>query len=122
MNPHTRLSAVTAEAGSPFTGLTRAHWDATADRMLLAVRPYASPDHALIDLPGPDSRSGRWSDGLEGFARTLLLGAFRIAGNEGNDPHSFASWYAEGLTACADRWPKLDQLNQAKVEAASIAI
>jgi hypothetical protein len=90
--------------------------------MLLAVRPYASPDHALIDLPGPASRSGRWSDGLEGFARTFLLAAFRIAGSEGNDPHSFASWYAEGLTACAARWPKLDELNQAKVEAASIAI
>ena len=122
MNAHTRLSDVTEEVRSPFTGLTRAHWEATADRMLLAVRPYASPDHALIGLPGPASRSGQWSDGLEGFARTFLLAAFRIAGSGGNDPHSFASWYAEGLTACAARWPKLDEMNQAKVEAASIAI
>ncbi len=38
---------------SPFSGWTRANWEATADRMLLAVRPYASPGNALIGLPGP---------------------------------------------------------------------
>ena len=38
---------------SPYTGWTRAHWEATADRMLLAVRPYAGPGNALISLPGP---------------------------------------------------------------------
>jgi hypothetical protein len=89
--------------------------------MLLAVQPYASPDHALIDLPGPASRSGRHSDGLEGFARTFLLAAFRIAGSRGNLENDFTSWYAEGLAHCA-RWPRLDEVNQAKVEAASIAI
>lgn len=112
---------------SPYTGWTRAHWEATADRMLLAVRLYAGPAHTLIDLPGPTSRSGRWSDGLEGFARTFVLAAYRLAGAAGTDPLGFADWYAEGLAAGTDpsspsRWPRLDEVDQAKVEAASIAI
>jgi hypothetical protein len=112
---------------SPYTGWTRAHWEATADRMLLAVRPYAGPGNALISLPGPASRSGEWSDGLEGFARSFLLAAFRLAGAGGRDPHGLADWYAVGLATGTDpaaprRWPRLDEIDQAKVEAASIAI
>ncbi len=112
---------------SPYTGWTRAHWEAVADQLLLAVRPYASNGNALIALPGPASRSGPWSDGLEGFARTFLLAAFRLAGAGGRDPHGLAGWYAAGLAAGTDpaspqRWPRLDEVDQAKVEAASIAI
>jgi len=112
---------------SPYTGWTRAHWEATADRMLLAVRPYAGPGNALISLPGPASRSGAWSDGLEGFARTFLLAAFRLAGAGGRDPLALADWYAAGLATGTDpsspqRWPRLDEIDQAKVEAASIVI
>lgn len=112
---------------SPFTGWTRAHWEATADRMLLAVRPYAGPGNALVSLPGPASHAGPWSDGLEGFARTFLLAGFRLAGAGGHDPHGLADWYATGLATGTDpaspqRWPRLDEINQAKVEAASIAI
>ena len=87
---------------SPYTGWTRAHWEATADRMLLAVRPYAGPGNALISLPGPASRAGAWSDGLEGFARTFLLAAFRLAGAGGRDPHGLADWYAAGLATGTD--------------------
>ena len=112
---------------SPFTGWTRAHWEETADRMLLAVRPYASPEPALISLPGPASRSGEWSDGLEGFARTFLLAAFRLAGARGEDRLGIARWYAAGLAAGTDpasrwRWPRPDEIPQARVEAASVAI
>ena len=112
---------------SPYTGWTRAHWEVTADRMLLAVRPYAGPGNALISLPGPASRAGAWSDGLEGFARTFLLAAFRLAGAGGRDPHGLADWYAAGLATGTDpaspqRWPRLDEIDQAKVEAASIVI
>ncbi|BCB75614.1 DUF2264 domain-containing protein [Phytohabitans flavus] len=108
-------------------GYTRADWESLADRLLLAVRPYASPRHALVDLPGPVSRSGAWSDGLEGYARTFLLAAFRIAGAGGADPHGFLPWYAEGLAAGTDpaspeRWPTLHERRQARVEAASVAI
>jgi hypothetical protein len=106
---------------------SRADWEALADRTLAAVRPYATPGHALIHLPGPESRSGRWSDGLEGFARTFLLAGFRLAGSRGQDPAGVAEWYAAGLAAGTDpdspeRWPSMDETWQAKVECASIAL
>ncbi|UED84106.1 DUF2264 domain-containing protein [Streptomyces profundus] len=106
---------------------SRAVWEETADRLLLAVRPHATERRAQIHLPGPPSANGRWSDGLEGFARTFLLAAFRLAGARGADPLGLAEWYAEGLTAGVDpqgpeRWPTFAERNQAKVEAASIAI
>ncbi|MBB5078826.1 DUF2264 domain-containing protein [Nonomuraea endophytica] len=105
----------------------RAHWEGTADRLLLAVRPHATGGHALIQLPGPPSINGVRSDGLEGFARTFLLAAFRLAGAEGKDPHDFAGWYAAGLAAGTDpghprRWPTFAECDQAKVEAASIVL
>ena len=50
---------------------------ALADTLLAATRRFASPSGALIRLPGPTSASGAWSDGLEGYARTFLLAAFR---------------------------------------------
>jgi len=108
--------------------LTRPEMVALADRMLAAVRPFASPGHARITLPGAEGGYGRAVDGLEGFARTFLLAGFRIAG----DPHSrtsgeLAEWYAEGVAngsdPCApDRWVRLPEHGQAKVEAASIAL
>lgn len=112
---------------SPYTGFGRAHWEALADRMLLAVRPYATPRHGLIDLPGPASGSGRWSDGLEGFARTFLLAGFRLAQGGEQDRHNFAEWYASGLAVGVDpsspeRWPTFTEKFQAVVECASIAL
>ncbi|MFE5038503.1 DUF2264 domain-containing protein [Streptomyces sp. NPDC056683] len=105
----------------------RAHWESAADRMLLAVRPYATEDHALVRLPGVPSANGELSDGLEGFARTFLLAGLRLAGAGGADPHDLAGWYAAGLAAGTDpghpnRWPTFAERNQAKVEAASVAL
>ncbi|MFI0788177.1 DUF2264 domain-containing protein [Streptomyces lydicus] len=122
---------------SPYTGWTRAHWEATADGLLCATRPYFSPRHGLLTLPGPrPSSSGPRSDGLEGFARTFLLAALRVAGGGGDDPHGHLARYAEGLAAgtrrpTADReltpadpdsWPRIDAVRQARVEAASLAL
>ncbi|MGW4214784.1 DUF2264 domain-containing protein [Lentzea sp. NPDC004789] len=109
---------------SPHTGWTRAHWEAVADRMLDAVHRHWSPRCARIDLPGEPSRFGPVSDGLEGFARTFLLAGFRVAG--GGDP-ALLERYALGLSAGTDphspeAWPRPDELGQAKVEAASIAL
>ncbi|MFB6891337.1 DUF2264 domain-containing protein [Kitasatospora sp. NPDC056327] len=121
---------------SPHTGWTREHWEAVADTLLTSVRPYAGPGGALIDLPGTrPSRSGRRSDGLEGFARTFLPAALRIAGAGGADPHGLLRHYADGLdagtrTPTAERdladgdrasWPVITDRGQAMVEAASIA-
>lgn len=86
-------------AASPYTGWSRAHWEATADGLLAAVDRHASPGRGLILLPGRHSWSGARSDGLEGYARTFLLAAFRIAGAAGDDPHGILEQYADGLAA-----------------------
>ncbi|MET7680707.1 DUF2264 domain-containing protein [Streptomyces sp. NPDC005423] len=102
---------------SPRTGYTRAHWEAVADTLLAAVEPYASEDRALYHLPGDRvSSSGRLSDGLEGYARTLLLAAFR------RDEQALGR-YADGLAAgAAGAWPRIEDRGQPLVEAASIAL
>ncbi|GGY15889.1 DUF2264 domain-containing protein [Streptomyces djakartensis] len=102
---------------SPFTGFTRAHWEVAADALLAAVEPYASPDRALYHLPGErTSWSGRLSDGLEGYARTLLLAAFR------RDEKALER-YADGLAAgVSGIWPRIEDRSQPLVEAASIAL
>ncbi|MGI5366578.1 DUF2264 domain-containing protein [Streptomyces iakyrus] len=102
---------------SPFTGYTRAHWEAAADSLLTAVEPYASEDRALYFLPGDRvGWSGRLSDGLEGYARTLLLAAFR------RDEKALER-YATGLAAgVSGVWPRIEDRSQPLVEAASIAL
>jgi hypothetical protein len=72
---------------SPLTGWTRAHWEHVADVLLEGVRPHQSRGHALIFIP--DSRGiapRRRSDGLEGFARTFLLAAARLADRARRSP------------------------------------
>jgi hypothetical protein len=102
---------------SPYTGYTRAHWEAVADNLLAAVAPYATGDGALYHLPGEHtSWSGRLSDGLEGYARTLLLAAFRR-------DEKVLERYADGLAAgTAGVWPRIEDRGQPLVEAASIAL
>ncbi|NUT33104.1 MAG: DUF2264 domain-containing protein, partial [Hamadaea sp.] len=112
---------------SPYTGWTRTEWAAYADRLLLGVRPYASPTGALITPPGVPGGYGTAIDGLEGFARTFLMAGFRLAGEPGSDPLGLAEWYARGLAAGTDpdspeRWVTPREHGQAKVEAASIAL
>ncbi|WP_234345188.1 MULTISPECIES: DUF2264 domain-containing protein [Streptomyces] len=121
---------------SPYTGWTRAHWETTADHLLQAVAPHASPRNGLINLPGVrPSWSGPRSDGLEGYARTFLAAAFRVAGSRGEDPHGLLARYAEGLAAGTehpvdepgldahpDAWPLIPGTRQAIVESASIAL
>jgi hypothetical protein len=102
---------------SPRTGHTRAHWEAAADALLAAVEPYATEDRALYHLPGDrQSWSGRLSDGLEGYARTLLLAAFRR-------DETALQRYADGLAAgVSGVWPRIEDRSQPLVEAASIAL
>ncbi|MFE2068434.1 DUF2264 domain-containing protein [Streptomyces sp. NPDC059467] len=112
---------------SPITGWTRAHWEAMADRLLDGLLPYASPKFAQYRLPGRSSHSGEWSDGLEGFARSFLVAAFRIAGSEGQVGPALVERYASGLAAGTDprhpeHWPPITDRGQPMVEAASVAV
>ncbi|NJQ00370.1 DUF2264 domain-containing protein [Streptomyces zingiberis] len=118
-------------ARSPHTGWTRAHWEAAADGLLAAVVPYATPGGALLHLPGGrPSFSGHRSDGLEGYARTFLLAALRVAGAGGADPHGLLERYAGGLAAGTRRpggdgpedWPRVTDRSQPLVESASVAL
>lgn len=80
------------------------------------MEPYATEDRALYHLPGDrQSWSGRLSDGLEGYARTLLLAALRQDGTA-------LERYADGLAAgVSGVWPRIEDRSQPLVEAASIA-
>ncbi|HWU47548.1 MAG TPA: DUF2264 domain-containing protein [Humibacter sp.] len=114
-------------ARSPHTGLTREHWATVADQLLLALRPYFSSTRARVLPPGRTSSSGSDSDGLEGFARSFMLVAFRMVGENGDDPHGLLDWYRDGVIAGTDpsnpeRWPRPGTVPQAKVEAASVAL
>lgn len=120
------------------TGIGREHWAAIADNLLVAVRPFASADHSSIDLPGRPSVSGVRADGLEGFARTFLLAAIRVAGDQGADPHGHLDFYRRGLlsgtapsqpgqrvSGSPEHWPPIRSATaggQPMVESASIAL
>jgi hypothetical protein len=113
---------------SPYTGWSRAHWEAVADALLRGARANASPRHALVLPPGGRRSSrGRRSDGLEGFARSFLLAAYRLAGAGGDAPGDLAERYATGLAVGTDHrsresWPTADRVRQATVEAAFLAL
>ncbi|MDF6046244.1 DUF2264 domain-containing protein [Streptomyces sp. JH14] len=109
------------------TGWTRAHWEATADRLLDALVPYATPGFAQYRLPGRASWSGVVSDGLEGYARSFLMASCRIAGARGEVDPELVERYARGLATGTDpasdeAWPRLTDCSQQMVEAASIAV
>ncbi|WEG09451.1 DUF2264 domain-containing protein [Microbacterium horticulturae] len=109
------------------TDWTRDEWLAYADRLLAGARRWASPTGARITPPGAEGGYGHDVDGLEGFARTFLLAGFRIAGARGEGVDDLVSFYSRGIAAGVDpsnseRWVRMDEHAQAKVEAASIAL
>ncbi len=135
---------------SAFTGWTRTHWEAVADSLLAAARRFSSPQHARVDFPsgGPSGGAAAQdaTDQLEGFARTFLLAALRLAGNQGNqpggdtagprgaEPHSagdcavgIVDWYLLALDAGTapgsdERRPALMDHGQPTVEATAIVL
>ena len=114
---------------APITGWTRARWAALADGMLAAARQFATPGHGRIQMPDIVGGYGFAVDGLEGFTRTLMLAGFRLKGENGADPHGLAEFYARGIASGVDpdspeaeRWPRMTEHGQAKVEAATTAL
>jgi hypothetical protein len=108
-------------------GRGRDWWTQFADRLLAGLRPYASEHHAQLIPPGAEGGYGRAVDGLEGFARSLLIAGFRIAGERGQGVDELIDFYAGGVAAgvdpaSPDRWVRPQEHPQAKVEAASIAL
>jgi hypothetical protein len=112
---------------SPLTGWTREHWVAVADLLLDGVRRYASRGNAAIYVPGPKSSTNRRDEGLEGYARTFLLAAYRLAATDGHAPGDLIDRYSEGLRSGTDpssdeAWPSIEDRAQPIVEAALIAL
>ncbi|HEY8280982.1 MAG TPA: DUF2264 domain-containing protein [Leifsonia sp.] len=109
------------------TDWTRDQWTAHADRLLAGAHRWASPGNGRITPPGAEGGYGRAVDGLEGFARTFLLGGFRIAGERGQGVDDLIHFYAKGIATgvdpeAPDRWVRPEEHAQAKVEAASLAV
>jgi hypothetical protein len=113
---------------SPFTGWTRDHWITVADELLAGVYRFASSRNAMVVIPGKHpSINGAASDGLEGYARTFLLAAYRLAASGGTAPGNLVARYSEGLRAGTEprgdeAWPSILDHGQPIVEAASIAL
>ncbi|SDO26402.1 hypothetical protein SAMN04487848_0083 [Microbacterium sp. ru370.1] len=108
-------------------GGQRSDWLAVADALLDAARRHATPGHGRIVFPGAEGGYGAAVDGLEGFARVFLLAGFRIAGARGEGVDDLIAFFAEGVRTgvdpdAADRWVRMDEHAQAKVEAASLAL
>ena len=121
----------TARRTAPLAGArvdwTRDEWLAYADRLLDTARSFASPGAGRIHFPGAEGGYGHAVDGLEGFARTFLLAGFRIAGARGEGTEELAEFYRRGIVTgvdpqAEDRWVRLEEHAQAKVEAASLAL
>ncbi|MDJ0317443.1 DUF2264 domain-containing protein [Arthrobacter antibioticus] len=118
-------------AQAPFTGLSRAHWEAAADEQIAAAKRYSSPRGAQVHFPSVYEQSP--DELLEGFARTFLLAALRLSGAAGDGGQAaevmaqLAQWYAQALDAGTDpssdeRWPKLTAHSQTTVEATAVAL
>ncbi|GAA0715293.1 DUF2264 domain-containing protein [Dactylosporangium roseum] len=110
---------------SAYSGWTRRHWESLADRLLEGARAHSSPSHARVRFPAR-GREQDDTDELEGFARTFLLAALRIAGARGRD-EGLCEWYAAALAAGPDpghpeAWPAIGHHGQPLVEATAIAI
>ncbi|WP_159440964.1 DUF2264 domain-containing protein [Agromyces cerinus] len=108
---------------SPITGYGRAHWITAADRILGAARRRSSEHGASVDFAPDGAAPAGDIDRLEGFARTFLLAAMRIAGDPGGSEELIERYRSALSHAVAARlWPRLADHSQPTVEAAAIAI
>lgn len=118
---------------SPFTGWTRAHWEATGLRWLDQVERFASPGGAAPRLPGRVTGDGERRESMEAIGRSFLLAAPLIAGVDGADAEAVRERYARALLAGTapdgpEAWPlgvtcrfPVTGVTNSIVEAANIA-
>lgn len=109
---------------SPITGWGREHWVHCADTLLAGAHRYSSPGHARVRFASAQPQDT--TDELEGFARTFLLGALRIAAG-GDSRADLIDWYARALTSGSDpahpeAWPAITDHDQTLVEATAITL
>jgi hypothetical protein len=107
--------------------MTREDLLAHANVILEAAMARGAHGNSHIHFEGPVGGYGKRIDGLEGFARTFLLAGFILKGSGGEVGREAADWYAKGIAtgtnpSSPERWVRLDEHPQAKVEAASIAL
>ncbi|MGP5394805.1 DUF2264 domain-containing protein [Arthrobacter rhombi] len=112
------------EKARTFTGWGRVEWERLADRLIAGAHRHSSPAGARVVFPPAAGQNA--TDQLEGFARSFLLAALRIAGSAGSDP-ALVQWYADALAAgtrCGDaeQWPGLTDHGQPTVEATAIVL
>ncbi len=113
---------------NPCTGWGRTQWEAAADEQIAAAWRHSSSRGAHVRFPRDGEQDS--VDLLEGFGRTFLLAALRLAGAGGQLSGSLAEtaqWYAEALDAgtdpqSAERWPALTDHGQATVEATAVVL
>ncbi len=114
-------------ATAPPRVLTRDDLLHHATGILDAAMARGTNGNSHIAFEGPEGGYGTRVDGLEGFARTLLLAGFILKGSGGDRGQEAAAWYSKGIETgtdpnSPDRWTGLAEHPQAKVEAASIAL
>lgn len=112
------------EQAQTFTGWDHADWEQLADRLIAGAQRHSSPAGARVAFPPAAGQNA--TDELEGFARSFLLAALRIAGSAGSDP-DLVQWYADALDAGtqpggSERWPELTDHGQPTVEATAVVL
>nr|WP_290221669.1 DUF2264 domain-containing protein [Trichocoleus desertorum] len=117
---------------SPYTGLTRSHWEEALFTLIQGVVGYSSPGKARISLPGPASRNGQQADELEGFSRSFIMAGSWLHTSEvgtityADQSFDIANFYRKGLLAGTDPnhleyWGDVQSRSQHLVECATLA-
>lgn len=102
--------------------MTRSDLVDIALQLIHGATSYGDKNHGLIYIPGPKSKHGIKSDALEGFARTFLIYAFLSVGTPEYRKSEEAEWFIYGFENGVKSWPGLNEIGQARVEAAMIAL
>ncbi len=125
------------ENNSIFTGYTIKDWQSIASEIMLNTFSHFSEGRALVRFAGArPSRSGIYSDMVEGFARNFLLTGFWMKNRKDGlmeNPKSdsgkidWAEIYAKGMINGTnpnhpEYWGEIYEKHQYMVEAASMAI